>query len=112
MHYITDGSLDSDTSAVGTAFICYEETALFSLSAGCTVLQAELLPIVEALHNASLSHHHAVVIHSDSQTALQAPQTALQALPHMAPCDNVQLVAHVLSLLLHLRRAGCSVVLY
>ncbi|XP_050715315.1 uncharacterized protein LOC126997825 [Eriocheir sinensis] len=86
--YYTDGSVHHLTGAVGAAFVCEGATALFHLSDGCSSTQAELVAISMALLHAEETVAGAVVVHSDSMSALQT-------IAHDRCIDNVRLLISI-----------------
>ena len=70
--YFTDGSVDISIPATGAGVFSTNFTGSCRLSNTCSTLQTELIAILKALEHSLNNGNGAVVIHTDSKSALQA----------------------------------------
>ena len=70
--YFTDGSVDNSIPATGAGVFLTNFTGSWRLSNTCSTLQTELIAILKALEHSLNNGNGAVVIHTDSKSALQA----------------------------------------
>ncbi|KAG0706165.1 putative RNA-directed DNA polymerase from transposon BS [Chionoecetes opilio] len=97
--YFTDASVDPENGRTGAAFVTGGTELSWRTSDHCSTLQTELVAIQFALKHAKHRREATVVIHTDSQTGLQALQQ-----PH--PKDNVKLTTTILGSLQSLAAQG------
>ncbi|KAK8390652.1 hypothetical protein O3P69_010393 [Scylla paramamosain] len=71
--FYTDGSVDEDGRS-GAAFIYNGEQFLTRLSDGCSSMQAEMVAIQQATAHATTLPNTDIIIHTDSQSAMEALQ--------------------------------------
>ena len=70
--YFTGGSVDNSISATRAGVFSTNFTGSWRLSNTCSTLQTELIAILKALEHSLNNGNGAVVIHTDSKSALQA----------------------------------------
>lgn len=86
--YYTDGSRDPVAGRTAAGMFHSNLTAGWRLPDHCTILQAELFAIQQALQHALADHQHPPIIHVDSKAAIQA-------LMHREPKDNIHLITSI-----------------
>ena len=70
--YLTDGSVDNSITATEAGVFSMHFTGSWRLSNTCLTLQTELIAILKTLEHSLNNGNGAVVIHTDSKSALQA----------------------------------------
>ena len=70
--YFTDGSVDNSIPATGVGVFSTNFTGSWRISNTCSTLQTKLIAILKALEHSLSNGNGAVVIHTDSKSALQA----------------------------------------
>lgn len=100
--YYTDGSVNSDNGLAGAAFVTQGTAYGWKISDHSSSTQTELAAIIQATRHAATRDEHTIVILTDSLTALQALQ-------HDQPKDNIRLITTAVSLLDQLQQQGKQV---
>ena len=103
--YFTDGSVDPKHHRSGAAFYTQGQTLRWRLSNDCSTLQTELVAISKALQHAATQHNKSIIIHTDSKSAMQALQ-------HSQPRDNVHIITSILAQLQEFQSQNRPVVLH
>lgn len=81
IHFYSDGSVDPGTGTVAAAYVVHNTTALFRLTDGSSILEAEVVPVVAALRHVIVPQHTNTIIYTGSSTDLQA-------ITHQSHCDK------------------------
>ena len=87
--YYTDGSVDPARGKTGAAVVTEGEVMTWRTPDHCSTLQTELVAIQHALEHAKHHGEGAVIIHTDSKSALQVLQQP-------RPIDNVRLFTTII----------------
>lgn len=102
--YFTDGSVSQEDGRAGAAFITQGAAYGWRTSDHASSTQTELAAIIQATRHVADREETSVVIFTDSLTALQALQ-------HDQPKDNVRLITTAITLLNELQQQGKQVTL-
>lgn len=97
--YYTDGSVEQEEGRAGAAFVTLGSAYGWRVSTNASSMQTELAAIIQASRHASTREENIVVIFTDSLSALQAIQ-------HDKPKDNIRLTTTAISHLDNLQQQG------